>query len=213
MSVSFTIDQRGLQRAMTSYAVTRRKSDADVVNKAMRYALPFAAKRVKDKTPGPVKITRDLRAVARNPIASKFPRRRGAWSGTLAAGIIAERLKARGKLSRKITPNFWEIVDTFVAAKLRSANFLRAGFIPAFRQFNVPNRGVNGQQHFKGRSRGIKAKPSLTGIAEAFATNQREGAFKIAPYAFRHAFRDTRRLFLKWLREDVRRDAIRSGFY
>lgn len=213
MSVRFDIDARGLNRALTRYAVTRRKSDADVVNKAMRYVLPAAAKRVKDKSKGPNKVARDLRAKARNPIASNFRRQKGTWDGTLAAAIIASRLKARGKLSKKITPNFRELVDTFAAAKIRSANFLRAGFIPSFRQFSVPNKGVVGQRYFKGRSRGIKARPSLMGVAEAFATNQREGAYNIAPHAFHAAVRDVRKLFLGWLREDVRRDAIRSGFY
>ena len=51
MSVQFSIDQAGFHRAMATYAMRRNKTDADVVNKAMRYLLPFAAKRVKDKTP------------------------------------------------------------------------------------------------------------------------------------------------------------------
>lgn len=223
MSVSFTVDQRGLQRAMTSYAVTRRKSDADVVNKAMRYVLPFAAKRVKDKTPGGMRIRRELTHGAKR--IGRGKKDRDALANTVAAAIIAGRLRKKNPgavLPRRKDADaidlgrindFYLRVRTFVNAKIRSANFLRAGFIPAFRKFDVPNRGVQGQQHFKGRSRGIKAKPSLTGIAEAFATKQREGAFKIAPNAFQQAVRDTRRIFLKWLREDVRRDAIRSGFY
>jgi hypothetical protein len=72
---------------------------------------------------------------------------------------------------------------------------------------------VPGQNRFKGKSRGIKATPSLTGTVEAFATNQREGAFKIAPNAFRHALRDVQRQFLRWLRADVENTAKRSGFY
>jgi hypothetical protein len=59
----------------------------------------------------------------------------------------------------------------------------------------------------------LAAKPSLTGTVEAFATNQREGAFKIAPNAFRHAIRDVQRQFLRWLRADVEGTARRSGFY
>lgn len=212
MSVQFSIDQRGLQRALTTYAVTRRKSDADVVNKAMRYVLPAAARRVKDKTRGVVKVRRELRARARNPIASKFKRGKGSWAGTLAAAIIAARLKKRGVLGKQ-TPDFWEMVDRFADAKMRSVNYLRAGFIPAFRHFHVPNLKAPGHTHFKGRSKGIKAVPSLTGVAEAFATNQREGAFKIAPRAFHEAVRDVQRLFLRWLRSDVEATAKRSGFY
>jgi hypothetical protein len=225
MSVSFTVDQRGLQRAMTTYAVTRRKSDADVVNKAMRYVLPFAAKKVRDKTPGEMHIKMQLMTGARSVIGGP---KRSQYSNTLAAAIIASRLRKRGqlialspkigpqvngKLKKSINREFFDKVRTFVDAKKRSAHYLRAGFIPAFRVFNVPFRGAGKQRHFKGMSRGLKARPSLAGVAEAFAANRREGAYKIAPNAFRQAVRETRHLFLKWLREDVRRDAIRSGFY
>ncbi len=215
MSVQFTIDDRGLKRAMTTYAVMRGKSDADVVNKAMRYWLPFAAKRVKQKTPGEGKILRDLRKPPRNPIGRRFKRGKDHFGGTLAAAIIAERLKQRGLLSKKHTPGavFWQKVENLVGAKQNSAHFLRAGFIPAFRHFNVPDRGApNKQKYFKGYSKGIKAVPSLTGTVEAFATNQREGAFKIAPNAFRHSIRDVQRQFLRWLRADVEGTAKRSGF-
>jgi hypothetical protein len=223
MSVSFSIDQRGLQRAMTTYAVRRRKSDADVVNKAMRYVLPAAARRVKDKTPGGIRIRRELTGRAKRIGRGKSDR--DALANTVAAAIVAGTL--RKKNPNAVLPrrkdadaidmgrinDFYERVRRLVNAKVRSANFLRAGFIPAFRQFMVPNRGVPGQQRFKGRSKGIKALPSLLGVAEAYATNQREGAFKIAPRAFHEAVRDTRRLFLKWIKDDMNAEAKRSGFY
>ena len=222
MSIQFSIDQRGLHRALTTYAVTRRKSDADVVNKAMRYVLPFAAKRVKDKTPGASAIRRELTGSARR--IGRGRKDRDALANTVAAALIAARMRKKGPVvmpSRKDADtidkqrigNFYDKVRTFVNARVRSANYLRTGFIPAFRQFSVPNRGAPGQTHFKGRSKGIKAIPSLTGVAEAYATNQREGAFKIAPRAFHEAVRDVQRLFLKWLRADVEATAKRSGFY
>jgi hypothetical protein len=222
MSVQFSIDDRGLRRAMTAYAVTRRKSDADVVNKAMRYWLPFAARRVKDKTPGPAKIRRELTKTA-NKISRGRNKSRDQLVNTVAAALIAARMRKKGAIlprrkdadaiDLKRINDFYTRVRLFVNARVRSANYLRAGFIPAFRQFNVPGRGVPGQNRFKGQSRGIKAKPSLTGQVEAFATNQREGAFKIAPNAFRHAIRDVQRQFLRWLRADVEGTARRSGFY
>jgi hypothetical protein len=212
MSVQFSIDQSGFHRAMATYAMRRNKTDADVVNKAMRYLLPFAAKRVKDKTPPERRILNDLKAHTRNKIGQKF-QRKGQWQGTLAAGIIAARLKAKGKLSKKVTPDFWEKVEKMANAKLRSRNYLRAGFIPAFRQFKVPSRAPRGQKKFAGNSKGIKAVPSTTHIAEAYATNKRSGAYKIAPRAFHEAIRDVRRLFLRWLREEVISDAKRSGFF
>jgi hypothetical protein len=221
MSVQFSIDDRGLRRAMTTYAVMRNKSDADVVNKAMRYWLPFAAKRVKDKTPGAPKIRRELTKTA-NKISRGRKKKQEQLANTLAAALIASRLRKKGqilprrqdadRIDMQRINDFYERVRRFVAARVRSANYLRAGFIPAFRQFSVPNRGVPGQNRFKGQSRGIKAVPSLTKTVVAFATNQREGAFKIAPNAFRHSIRDVQRQFLRWLRADVEGTAKRSGF-
>lgn len=222
MSVRFDIDQRGLQRAMARYAATRNRSDADVVNKAMRYLLPFAARRVKDKTPGPNKIRRELSGRARRIGRGKSDR--DALANTLAAALIAARMrkKAPTVLPRRSGADatdmsrigdFYNRARTFVNARVRSANFLRAGFIPAFRQFNVPGRTPPGQNRFKGRSRGQKARSSLNGVAEAFATNRREGAFKIAPQAFHQAVRDVRRQFLGWLRADLRNEATRAGFF
>lgn len=225
MSVKFTMDTRGLQRAMATYGIRRRKSDADVVNKAMRYILPFAAKRVRDKTPGEVHIKRDLMTGARSVIGGP---KRSQYSNTRAAAIVASRLRKRGqliqliaaigprpseKISKRVNSEFFQKVRELVYAKQRSAHYLRAGFIPAFRAFNIPFRGAGKQRRFKGRSKGIKAVPSLRGVAEAFATNQREGAFKIAPRAFYEAVRDTRRQFLRWLRADMQADAKRSGFF
>ncbi len=225
MSVSFDIDTRGLNRAITTYIVKRGKSDADAVNKAMRYILPFAAKRVKDKTPGELHIKRELMTGARSIIGGP---RRSQYSNTKAAAIVAVRLRragqlvalapkigpqANGKITKQVNSAFFEKVRALVYAKQRSAHYLRAGFIPAFRAFNIPFRGAGKQRRFKGMSVGLKARPSLTGIAEAFAANRREGAFKIAPRAFHEAVRDTRRLFLRWVSEDMGRDAKRSGFY
>ena len=50
MSVQVKIDTRALEKAMADYAKMKKKSDASVVNKAMRFWLPFAGSRVKDKT-------------------------------------------------------------------------------------------------------------------------------------------------------------------
>lgn len=223
MSVQFSMDTRGLERALGTYAVRRRKSDADVVNKAMRYLLPFAARRVAVKTPGGSAIRREL--VGRPGRVSRGKgKARDQLANTLAAAIIAGRMRKKGQVTfprRKDADqtdlqrigDFYDRVRRFVNARIRSANFLRAGFIPAFRKFNVPNKSPKGQTRFKGRSKGIKAIPSLRGIAEAFATNQREGAFKIAPRAFHEAVRDVRRLFLRWLRDDMNADARRSGFF
>jgi len=226
MSVQFTIDDRGLKRAMMTYAVMRNKSDADVVNKAMRYWLPFAAKRVKDATKHttPGKVRADLKGNARK-ISTKATGRNRQLRNSVAAAIVASRWRDKGKVdfAKKIRGKrawinkasidfFYSQVERLINARVRSVNYLRAGFIPAFQQFEVPNRGVPGHRRFKGRSRGIKAKPSFTKEVAAYATNQREGAFEMAPYAFKSSLRDVQAQFLRWLRADVEGTAKRSGF-
>lgn len=220
--ITFDVDTKGLERALALYATKRQKSDADVVNKAMRYVLPAAARRVKVKTPGPSSIRKEL--IGRPGRVSRGKKKRDQLANTLASAIIAARLRKKGPqvfptpkdaddTDLKRIGEFYDRVRTFVNARIRSANFLSAGFIPAFRQFNVPNKSPRGQIHFKGRSIGIKAKPALRGIAEAYARNSREAAYKIAPRAFIEAVRDVRKLFLKWVSDDMGRDAKRSGFY
>ena len=234
MNASLQVDSRMLERALLIYNANRYESEAKIVNKAMRYVLPAAAKRVKDKTPGATAIRRELLSPGRNSKAATVGalsgRSRGqkvwdALANTRAAEIMAGRLRKKNKYAvfpqrgdaddidiERIT-TFYDRTRRMVNARVRSANYLRAGFIPAFRKFDVPNPRVPGQNRFKFRSKGIKAQPSMSGIVEAFATNQRPGAFKIAPYAFKEAFRDIQRLFLRWAAEDVRRDALQAGFY
>lgn len=233
MSVRFDIDTRGLNRAITAYTVKRGKSDADVVNKAMRFILPKAASYIKAKTPGGLKIRAELTSHKQRETVKAFKERTGGGtardarraylSNTLAASIIAARERKKGRTffpksygaveKGSFVHSFYDKVEKLIKAKARSANFLRAGFIPAFRAFNIPQRGPSNQQRFKGRSGGLKARPSLTGVAEAFATNKREGAFRVDPRAFTKAIRVAQRTFLRWVSEDMGRDAKRSGFY
>jgi hypothetical protein len=214
MSVMMTVDDRAFRAAAAEYARMKNKSDADVVNRAMRYWLPFAASRVIKRTKGIRKVHSDLYKRPRNAIGSKFKRTRGAWGGTLAAGIIAARLKKRGRLSPKFTPPavFWETVNNMVAAKANSVRHLQSGFIPAFRQFKVPNRSLRGHTRFKGRSVGQLATPSITHAVEAFARNAREGAVKITPNAFKDSLPDVTRQFIRWMEADMQRLAEKTGF-
>ena len=213
MRAALTWDTRGLTRAMAQYARLKGKSDADVVNKAMRFWVPFAAKRVKNETPGPAKLRRAL--------TNKARRAKGSTDGdhdlrnSVVAAVVAGRLyKKHGKKWRASVPNadFYEKVRKTLEAKVGSARYNQAGFIPAYRQFNIPNR-VGGHTRFKGRSKGIKAVPSLRNVAEAFVTNQREGAAEIAPDAFRRSIPGVRRQFLRWLKQDMNRMARQSGFF
>jgi hypothetical protein len=221
--VQFSMDTRGLQRAMNTYATLKNKSDADVVNKAMRFWLPFAANKVKQKTPGAANIRQELQKTAKRVTRGKD--KKEVLANTLAAAIVAGRMRKKGrfaylpsskdadKIDTGIINEFYEKVRTFIGARVRSANFLRAGFIPGFRQFNVPQRTPSGQIHFKGRSKGIKAKPKLSGVVEAYASNAREGAYKIAPNAFTSTARHVQRQFLIWIKQDINATAKRSGFY
>jgi hypothetical protein len=224
MSVQLYVDDRKLQRALSTYAMRRNKNDAEVVNKAMRYVLPFAAKRVKNARyrTGPSKIRHEL--TGKSGRIGRARKDADALANTVAAMIVASRLRKRGqitlpvradadKIDKQRINTFYDKVRKLVNARARSSQFLRAGFIPAYKQFNVPGQTVAGQRHWKGVSKGIKAEFSPSHIAEAYAKNAREGAFKIAPYAFHEAVRDVTRLFTGWMRKGVMDDAKRSGFF
>lgn len=221
MSIQFTIDTRDFERAAAMYAERKGKSDADVVNKAMRYLLPFAASRVRRKTKGGGFIRRQLTNLPRR-LSRGRNKAQNQLANTLAAAIIAARMKKKGHVlpSRKGADSidqrrisfFYDEVTRFVNSRVRSANFLRAGFIPAYRMFNVPGDGVPGAWRHKGHSKGIKAVPSLTKTVEAFASNRREGAYAIAPTAFSDALPEVTRQFLKWLEQDTIEQGRRSGF-
>lgn len=141
---------------------------------------------------------------------NKFNRKRNQWYGTAAAAIVASRLLKRGIKPRE-TPDFVERIQKMVDSKLRSVNYLRSGFIPAFKEFNVPMRG-DASKKFKGRSIGIKAVPKPGDRIEAFARNAREGTSVIAPNAFRDSLPEVRKLFNKWMIEKINRDAAKVGF-
>ncbi len=224
MGIQVTFDDRGLRRAMAEYAIRRNKSDADVVNKAMRFILPAAGRRVRDKTKhvNASKIRSQLTTQS-NRVGRGKRNQQDRLKNTLAAAIVAGRMRKKAphvfpsrngadNIDKARIAEFYDRVNRFVNSRARSANYLRAGFIPAYRKFDIPNR-VPGQNKFKGHSTGVKAKPSLRHVAEAFATNQREGAFKMAPRAFVEAVRDTRRMFLKWLKAGIEQDAKKSGFH
>ncbi len=222
MSVQFEIDMRNFQRAASTYAERKTKSDADVVNKAMRYWLPFAAARVKAKTPGSHKIRQELMKTAAG-VSRGRKKRQHQLANTLAASIVARRLKKKGAVlpSRKDADKkdlerigeFYDRVARLVNRRIASAHYLRAGFIPAFRQFKVPRLPTAGHTHFKGRSEGKLAIPSLSKTSEAFARNAREGAVEITPNAFRDSLPEVTRQFLKWLEQDTVEQGRKSGFY
>lgn len=206
MSATITFDDAELRRALIQYGQMKNKTDADVVNKAMRYWLPFAAKRVIKKTPGRKRVTRDLMARAKNP---KKSNNLGQYNNTVAAAIIFDRLKKSG---RPVPVNIVEKIDNFFHAKNNSVNFLRAGFIPAYRLFKVPGKGPANQRVFKGRSQGKIAVQSVFFKVEAFARNAREGATKLAPEAFREALPEVTAIFIKFMRQDMERIANSTGF-
>lgn len=206
MSATITFDDAELRRALSQYGQMKNKTDADVVNKAMRYWLPFAAKRVIKKTPGRKRVTRDLMARAKNP---KKSNNLGQYNNTVAAAIIFDRLKKSG---RPVPVNIVEKIDNFFHAKNNSVNFLRAGFIPAYRLFKVPGKGPVNQRVFKGRSQGKIATESHFFKVEAFARNAREGATKLAPEAFREALPEVTAIFIKFMNQDMQRIANSTGF-
>jgi hypothetical protein len=173
----------------------------------MRYWLPFAARRIIKKTKGQKKVTRDLMARAKNP---KKSNNLGQYNNTVAAAIILDRLKKSG---RPVPVNIVEKIDNFFHARNNSVNFLRAGFIPAYKLFKVPPKGnPSNQRVFKNRSQGKLATESAFFKVEAFARNAREGAAKIAPEAFRDALPEVTAIFIKFMNQDMQRIARSTGF-
>jgi hypothetical protein len=200
MSVSLTVETSELQRVLSGYAQTKMKTDADVVNKAMRYWVPFAAKRVINKTPGGSKVLQELLAPSKGRYKAK--RAKSKYNNTAAAAIFIWRLKQKGM---PIPADLNDRIDRFVGARQNSAQFLRAGFIPAYRQFGVPNKKAGTQRYFKSRSLGKKAIPSAFYKVIASAINAREGAYKIAPTAFSESLHEVERLFIKFMNDDLNR--------
>lgn len=209
MSITFFADDKALRAALIQYAALKNKSDAEVVNKAMRFWLPFAASRVIKKTLGRPKIMADLMAPARNQGRNqRGSANLGRYRNTVAAAIVFYRMKMKGQKIKK-RGNLTK-VDKFFRARKRSANFLRAGFIPAFRKFDVPQKGPSNQKFFKGYSFGVVAKPSPRNYVEAIAANMREGAHEIAPDAFSSSRTDVTRIFLEYIAKDMARIARRT---
>jgi hypothetical protein len=106
-----------------------------------------------------------------------------------------------------------EKIDNFFHARNNSVNFLRAGFIPAYKLFKVPLKTTpSNQTIFKNRSQGKLATESPFFKVEAFARNAREGAVKIAPEAFREALPEVTAIFIKFMNQDLQRIANSTGF-
>jgi hypothetical protein len=103
--------------------------------------------------------------------------------------------------------------ERFINARVRSIGYLAAGFIPAYKAFNVPQKGMpKNQKRFNGRSIGTKAVPVSSGKVTAFASVKRLGAFLVAPNAFSSSIPEVRRQFIQWMRDDVNEVAKKTGF-
>ena len=222
MSVQIEIDTRALEKAMADYAKMKKKSDASVVNKAMRFWLPFASDKLKKKSTTAARIRTELTKQAKR-ISRGEKKKKTQLTNTLAAAIIAARLRKQGRTnfprassgpkSAAFVGEFYAMTERFVNARVRSIGYLAAGFIPAYKAFNVPKKGMpKNQKRFKGRSIGTKAVPVTSGKVTAFASVKRLGAFLIAPNAFTSSIPEVRRQFINWMAQDVNEVAKKTGF-
>jgi hypothetical protein len=222
MSVQIKIDTKNLQKAMADYARMKKKTDAAVVNKGMRFWLPFAGSKVKDKTSTAARVRTELTNQAKR-ISRGEKKKKTQLTNTVAAAIIAARLRKQGRnhfprassgpKSATFVGEFYAMTERFVNARVRSIGYLAAGFIPSYRAFNVPMRGMpRNHKRFKGRSIGTKAVPVSSGKVTAFASVKRLGAFLIAPNAFSSSIPEVRRQFIQWMRDDVNEVAKKTGF-
>jgi hypothetical protein len=205
-----------LERAMAEYKKLKKKSDSSVVNKAMRFWLPFAANKVKQKSTTAAQVRMELTGQSKR-ISKVEKKKRNQLTNSVAFAIVKSRLRKKGRKhfskNAGFVSDFYETVESFVNARVRSIGFLAAGFIPAYKAFNVPTKGMpRNQKRFKGRSIGKKAVPVSNGKVTAFATVKREGAFIVAPKAFSSSIPEVRRQFIKWMEEDVKDVAKKTGF-
>jgi hypothetical protein len=216
MSLLVKFNTSLLEKAMYDYKKLKKKSDASVVNKAMRFWLPFAANKVKQKSTTAAQVRMELTGQSKR-ISKVEKKKRNQLTNSVAFAIVKARLRKKGRkhFSKKaaFVSDFYEAVESFVNARVRSIGFLAAGFIPAYKSFNVPRKDMpRNQKRFKGRSLGRKAVPVSNGKVTAFATVKREGAFIIAPKAFTSSIPEVRRQFIKWMEEDVKDVAKKTGF-
>jgi hypothetical protein len=222
MSVQIKIDTKNLEKAMADYARMKKKTDAAVVNKGMRFWLPFAGSKVKDKTSTAAKVRTELTNQAKR-ISRGEKKKKTQLTNTVAAAIIAARLRKQGRnhfprassgpKSAAFVGEFYAMTERFVNARVRSIGYLAAGFIPSYKAFNVPMRGMpRNHKRFKGRSIGTKAVPVSSGKVTAFASVKRLGAFLVAPNAFSSSIPEVRRQFINWMAQDVNEVAKKTGF-
>jgi hypothetical protein len=222
MSVQIKIDTKNLEKAMADYARMKKKTDAAVVNKGMRFWLPFAGSKVKDKTSTAARVRTELTNQAKR-ISRGEKKKKTQLTNTVAAAIIAARLRKQGRnhfprassgpKSAAFVGEFYAMTERFVNARVRSIGYLAAGFIPSYKAFNVPMRGMpRNHKRFKGRSIGTKAVPVSSGKVTAFASVKRLGAFLVAPNAFSSSIPEVRRQFLEWMAKDVNEVAKKTGF-
>jgi hypothetical protein len=223
MSLMVKFNTALLERAMADYKRMKKKTDASVVNKAMRFWLPFASEKVKRRSTTAAQVRTELTGQAKR-ISRGEKKKRHQLTNTVAAAIIAARIRKKqgvkyfpkassGPKSAAFVSDFYEAVQQFVNSRARSVGYLAAGFIPAYKSFNVPRLGMpRNQKRFKGRSIGTKAVPASSGKVHAFASVQRLGAYIIAPKAFTSSIPEVRRQFIKWMQEDVKDVAKKTGF-
>jgi hypothetical protein len=223
MSLMVKFNTALLERAMADYKRMKKKTDASVVNKAMRFWLPFASDKVKRRSTTAAQVRTELTGQAKR-ISRGQKKKRHQLTNTVAAAIIAARIRKKqgvkyfpkassGPKSAAFVSDFYEAVQQFVNSRARSVGYLAAGFIPAYKAFNVPRIGMpRNQKRFKGRSIGTKAVPASNGKVHAFASVQRLGAYLIAPKAFSSSIPEVRRQFIQWMRDDVNEVAKKTGF-
>ncbi len=184
----------------------------------MQYWLPFAAAKVKKLEA--YQIRQELTKSASRVSSGRHKMARE-LSGTLAAAIIATRMRKQGRsffdktekgeAAQTFKREFYDRVRRFVNARAKGAGHLRAGFIPAYQVFRVPTRGIP-RQKSHGYSKGIAPHFVSEGVVEAFARNAREGAALRYPNAFLIAMPEVEKKFKEWGDEEVLKAGRQAGF-
>jgi hypothetical protein len=205
MNASLTIDDQKFNAAVKRFADLKGKTDEEVINKAMKYWVPFVSAKLIPKTAGEIRTELTGQAAR---ISRGRKKQAGQLRNTLAAAIIAARFRKRGLDTR--IPDFYFHVQKLVNSRGRSAGYIRAGMIPDMQKFGVPLRGVP-RMKARGYSGGHKAK-LMGGFTVALSRDARAGASKRYPNAYRDSLPEVTRMFLKFIDQDYNKLATKTGF-
>ena len=201
-----TIDRRGVNRALKRWVSLTGKSAPKAINLAAKLWVSFAYAQTTTASPERIRS----RLLQKSAGAGSRRRRGGArsvFAGTLAARIIAARVK-RGELAAFGTPQeFYRYERRFVSARVRSAGYHRSGFIPALREFRARGsrkRGGRRREPLRGKAKKAPARAKLRRDIKATFENSADNFVAVQGDVVDRQAPSVERQLRKFLQQDLR---------